>query len=102
MTIYELEVILPPERAGDVVEIDRPMSEAPSFGEEIELAGGIVAKRVVSASFHRSPEWDCRHAAHSLQKWHPGAPHYDEKGRPAFTSKREIREFKARFGYAYD
>lgn len=103
MTLYEFEVISPKEHEGEVVEIEIPMANAPSFGEERTLDDGRVCKRILSArSFHRVPQWDCAHVALQLAKGHPDAPHYTKDGKPAFQSMREIREFGAKWGYRYN
>lgn len=98
MTVYAFEDCA----SGEPLELDFPMAEVPRIGEEFLLDDGRRVRRTASLDWQRSPEKDCRHSAFSFQKGHPGAPHYDEKGYPAFTNKRQIEDFGKRYGYVYD
>lgn len=82
------------------------MGEAPSIGQTVEI-DGVPCMRVLSPLQMRVTA-DRRFVSHSLPRNHPDAPNLDEKGRPYFTSKREVKEFCAKTqdgpggGFDYD
>jgi len=111
MPLYDFET-----SKGEHVEVFFHMADAPSLGSKIRHKGRVL-RRVLSPSSGVVKNYE--HVAHSLRQWVPTRP--DEpcpypnvvrigngKGygrfKPAFKSKRDTDEFRAKSGgkYAYD
>lgn len=98
MPIYEFE-----SADGRRLERFYEMRRAPRVGKTIRVRG-VEYRRVPSwESVTVRPKPDHAHVSSQIAGFHPAAPrHVGPLGKAAFANDREIREFCAKTGYAYD
>ena len=89
MPIYEFE-----GKDGARHEEYFPAEKAPRIGAKIRR-GRTWWTRIPSGA-PQAIQKNYVHVSFSHPLWHPDAPHYDELGRAAFQTKREVMEFQAR------
>ena len=86
--------------AGDNVERFYPMTEAPKFGTVI-VEEGVDFKRVPApfqVDVRKLGKGTHGCVSHGLPLWDKAAPRHTAHGKPAFESKREIKEYEAKVG----
>lgn len=88
------------DRQGNAAELFYSMENAPEIGAAVWV-DGIQLTRVCE----RAPNatvMEHRHVAHSLPRVNPKDPywpHYDDRGRPTFTGKQQVKELEARIAH---
>jgi hypothetical protein len=90
MPIYEFKLV----GGEEVIEKYFRVVEAPNLGATI-LTDGKLYRRIISSGVQADVK-EFAHVSHSLPKHCKGAPAYDQAGRPAFSSQRQVQEFAAR------
>lgn len=81
-------------KTGEVVDLYMPASEAVEIGKVIRRGGRRLRRLAAYGAPMAEPDW--AHVDFQHRRWTPGAPRYDEKGRPVLLNKREILNFEAR------
>ena len=84
--------------AGAQTERFFPMAEAPKFGTVI-MEDGVEFKRIPvphQVDVRKLGKGDHGCVSHGLPLWDKSAPRHTSHGKPAFESKREIREYQAK------
>jgi hypothetical protein len=87
------------EQSGEIVDRYYAMADAPEVGSVTDEDGNRLC-RIVSEQAGIVHEY--RHVSHSLPRVDPNDPywpHFDEKNRPVFTSKKQVGELQARIAH---